>query len=86
MNMTDQDQFLAIAHADVVEWPKNSQVIRMEKEQATVSYHVMRQGIDGIEGEPEEVAIFYTMERAVQFCDKYGYWYVEPRDILCEGV
>ena len=70
-----------IVACDVVEWPRNSQVIRLEKEQATHSYHVMRPGVDG---EAEEVAIFYNLHRAAQFCDKYGYWYVEPRPILGE--
>ncbi len=75
------ENYMAVLDTDVVEWPRNSQVIRLEKEQATHSYHVMRAGIDG---EPEEVYICYSMERAVQFCDKYGYWYVEPRKILEE--
>jgi hypothetical protein len=71
----DLDQYLAVANADVVEWPRLSQQVRLEREQAAHSYHVL-------DSEGRERGIFYTKEAAIRFCDRFWFKQFEKRPIL----
>jgi len=55
------DEFIAVVQADVVEWPRLSQAVRLEREAATEYYSVWKP-LDG-----NETAIFYTLEAAERY-------------------
>lgn len=71
------EYFDDIVACDVVEWPRLSQQVRLEKQHATTSLHVMDH--DG-----NERGIFYALDVAAGFCDRYGFSHIEPRKILKE--
>ncbi len=76
-NEAMQDQFDSIVHADVVEWPRLSQAVRLEREAATHSCHVY-----DVAG--HERGIFYSEEAALRFLVKHGFHSYERKNILRE--
>lgn len=80
--MPSNDEFLFVADADVVEWPRLSQQVRLERKQATHSYHVMDWNPILTMINYSEVAVFYSLDAAIRFCKRYKYSQVEQRQIL----
>ncbi len=77
INMAELEYLGASVDCDVVEWPRLSQAVRLEREQATCYYSVCTEvGV--------EVAIFYTLEAAGRFCSRYGYPAFSRKNILRE--
>jgi hypothetical protein len=66
---------IAIAQADVVEWPRLSQAVRLEREQATHSYSVR-------DDDGNERGIFYTLEAGLRFAARYNFYAVDRKPIL----
>ncbi len=58
------DTFLFTVDADVVEFGRLSQAVRLEREQATHYYSVC-------DCEGNELAIFYTWDAAARFHERY---------------
>ncbi len=71
------DTFLFTVDADVVEFGRLSQAVRLEREQAHWSYSVYDYA-------GTECGIFYTQEAAFRFCARYNMATVEPKRILRE--
>ena len=71
------DTFLFVVDADVVEMPRLSQAVRLEREQATHSYSVC----DYL---GNERGIFYTMWAATRFQHRYGFAQIDCKPILRE--
>ncbi len=71
------DTFLFTVDADVVEFGRLSQAVRLEREQATHSYSVC-------DYMGNERGIFYTMEAADRFYSRYGMACVEMKPVLTE--
>ncbi len=69
--------FRDIVLCDVVEWPRLSQAVRLEREQATHSCHVY-----DVAG--HERGIFYSEEAALRFLVKHGFHSYERKRILTE--
>ncbi len=71
------DTFLFTVDADVVEFGRLSQAVRLEREQATHSYSVYDYA-------GTERGIFYTLEAAARFYERHGMYCVEGKRILRE--
>jgi hypothetical protein len=69
---------LGLVEADVVEWPKLSQAMRLERERAEHAYSVC--DVDGT-----EKYICYTWEAALRFSTRYGYPQIDRKRILREA-
>ncbi len=84
MNYAEMDEFFSgddteyeTTQCDVVEWPRLSQAVRLEREAATCYYSVCTEA-------GAEVAIFYTWEAAGRFCSRYDYPAFSRKNILRE--
>ncbi len=71
------DTFLFTVDADVVEFGRLSQAVRLEREQATHSYSVY-------DYQGNEKGIFYTWEAAARFCARFLYGTYSRKPILTE--
>jgi hypothetical protein len=71
----DQNQYIATVSADVVEWPRLSQQVRLERKQAGYSFHVL-------DSAGRERGIFYNLFMAETFCERHGFETIEGRPIL----
>ncbi len=71
------DTFLFTVDADVVEFGRLSQAVRLEREQATSYFSVC-------DYEGNERGIFYAFEAAKRFCDKHEFAGIDYKPILRE--
>ena len=73
----DLDDYHVIVDAEVVEFPRLSLAVRLEREQATCYYSVRDD--DGVER-----GIFYTLEAGLRFATRHSFYAVDRKNILRE--
>lgn len=78
MSFSFTGELVGTVDCDVVEMPRLSQQVRLEKQHATTSLHVMDHC-------GNERGIFYALDVAARFCERYGFSHIEPRPILGEN-